>query len=228
MTDTAVLRDIVAEMFQVPAPSVGPEFVLRHPRLQGSAARGLLAAAIRRRLGVYCPGAFRAKTYGELVVAVTGLPPDEETSRPARSSEMSEPDHAETMAGTSGAPPRIGLDVELVESMPDADDYWSSDFYRTHFSHAEIAYCARQEHPRIHFAARWCAKEALAKCDARYRSVDPATLQVALTGTGAPRFERIVDGRRELLPFAVSLTHTSLLAAAVVAGEGPSAHFPVL
>ena len=58
-----------------------------------------------------------------------------------------------------------GIDIERVDAMPVTDDYWEHEFYKESFSKDEIAYCLLQENPRMHFAARWCAKEALVKCD---------------------------------------------------------------
>jgi phosphopantetheine--protein transferase-like protein len=215
------LRSLVAELFHAAPDTIGPDFPLRHPRLQGSAGRGVLAATIKRRLGTYVAASFSAQTYGELELAVCGVTtPSPEPSGPA------------PQQGVGAAPPAsvaspaanlsVGVDIEMVENLPEVGDFWTADFYRTHFTSAEIAYCLRHEQPRIHFAARWCAKEALAKCDSQFMGVDPTTLQVALAADGRPVFERIRGEETERLPYAVSLTHTAVLAAAIVAFAPPA------
>ena len=221
MSNQEILKEIVSQLYQTPASAIGPDFPLRHQRLQGSAGRGLLVAAIRRRLGVYVGGAVTAGTYGELATAVCGgnghtepLTAPSRSVPPAISS--SEPAAALPVGGLS-----VGIDMELVENLPDVADFWMADFYKTHFTGAEIAYCIRQEQPRMHFAARWCAKEALRKCDAALLGFDPATIQVALDASGRPSFEWNRDPT-EPLPHALSLTHTPLFAAAVVAVQKTS------
>ena len=111
---------------------------------------------------------------------------------------------------------RCGLDIEAVSGFPAADDYWTNDFYQSNFSEAEIAYCAAQQNPPMHFAARWCAKEALKKCDGSFLSVAMARIEITLSMDGTPFLAHIVDGEPQRLPHAVSLSHTDSLAAALV------------
>jgi phosphopantetheine--protein transferase-like protein len=224
MDRAALLKEVVAELYQVPVESIGPGFALAHPRFQGSAGRGILAAAIRRRIGVYCAQAFSATIYAQLENAVCG-PPAAASRPPVEANArltVTGPIQPAASGGSESLsmPIQIGVDIEMVESMPEVADYWTSDFYRVHFSDAEIAYCVRQDSPRVHFAARWCAKEALAKCDATYIGVDPAKVQVVIQPNGQPAFENLASGHAEHLPFALSLTHTIQLAAAVVASVG--------
>lgn len=223
MSDPEALRELVSQLFKADVGTIGPDFPLRHPRLQGSAGRGLLAAAIRRRFGVHVPQAFSAATYGELEVAMYGAgtgaldvaaPPVSRGSNGAAGRPLN------VSGGHAGL--AVGVDIEMVENLPEAADFWTNDFYRAHFTSDEIAYCARQEQPRMHFAARWSAKEALAKCDVRFLTADPTTLQVSFED-GRPVFDWIRSGRAERLPHALSLTHTSLLAAAVVAVSAATA-----
>lgn len=225
MAERDQLKSIVSELYRTPAEAIGVDFPLQHPRLQGSAGRGVLVAAIRRRLGVYVAATFSARTYGELEFAVCGS-----NGAPVDPSGLSAlrriPEPASVPRGrvelASLAPVSIGVDIEMLDNLPEASDFWTSDFYRTHFTGPEIAYCSRQEHPRMHFAARWCAKEALAKCDARFRGIDPVTVQVTLEPDGQPVLEWLRAGGAERLPHALSLTHTPLLAAAVVAVAMPA------
>jgi phosphopantetheine--protein transferase-like protein len=121
-------------------------------------------------------------------------------------------------------PLSVGVDIELIDNMPEAADFWAADFYRSHFTAEEIAYCVRQPHPRMHFAARWCAKEALMKCDPAFREVDPTTLQVTVAASGQPVFESLQSDGPRRLPHALSMTHTPQMAAAVVAAAAFPPH----
>jgi phosphopantetheine--protein transferase-like protein len=220
MDNRDALKEVISELYRAPSGTIGATFPLRHPRFPGSAGRGILAAAIQRRFGFFAPQAFSAATYGELEAALfggNGTGHKEPAATDPEESPRSDSPSFEPPPGLPDAALSVGIDVEMIENLPEVADYWTADFYRTHFTAAEIAYCIRQEHPRMHFAARWCAKEALAKCDSRFLAVDPATLQISFTANGRPVLEWIRDGRTERLPYALSLTHTPLLAAAVVA-----------
>jgi phosphopantetheinyl transferase (holo-ACP synthase) len=104
----------------------------------------------------------------------------------------------------------------MVENLPVVPDYWGDAFYSAIFTPAEIAYCLLQDQPLVHFAARWCAKEALKKCDPTYLQADLRTLEVRLSASGAPYLCAVADGHSTPLPFAVSLSHTAQAAVAVV------------
>jgi phosphopantetheine--protein transferase-like protein len=109
-----------------------------------------------------------------------------------------------------------GIDLEPVVSMPEARDFWEDDFYKTVFTPAEIAYCTTQAEPRMHFAARWCAKEALRKCDPHFAKADYTELELIRTETGGLTLRHLLGGAATILPHAVSVTHTPQVAAAVV------------
>jgi len=86
---------------------------------------------------------------------------DEDTV-PARSVGHSAPIHAAStlaVASTGG----IGIDIEDVASLPQAEDYREHSFYRDNFSPAEIAHCLLQPHVRASFCGLWAAKEAILK-----------------------------------------------------------------
>jgi phosphopantetheinyl transferase (holo-ACP synthase) len=110
--------------------------------------------------------------------------------------------------------------VELVENLPEADDPWTHPFYQEWFRPAEIAYCLMQEQPRLHFAARWCAKEALKKCDERFLREEMSRIELVRSPSGAVSLVHHAGETARPLPYAVSITHTPLLAAAVVTAAG--------
>lgn len=217
MDDQGTLREIVAEALDIAPGKVRPELPFAGTPLQGSLARARLDAAVRRRLGRKCPAVYQAHTYAELEAAVLGT--GAAVPGPAAAAPGAAPTRPHGGPAPSGSPSTqvaCGIDIELVENLPEATDYWQDEFYRTHFARSEIAHCLTQENPRMHFAARWCAKEALKKCDAAFLHADLSAIEVAHDEAGAPSLRQIADGRSFLLPFAVSLSHTPLLAVAVV------------
>jgi phosphopantetheine--protein transferase-like protein len=113
-------------------------------------------------------------------------------------------------------PVSCGIDIELIDNLPPAKDFWEEDFYRTHFTPAEIAYCLTKENPLVHFAARWCAKEALKKCDPAYLGEEMSNIELTVDQSGAPALKHIANGSAMVLPLAVSISHTPTVAAAVV------------
>src|SRR5579883_84174 len=113
-----------------------------------------------------------------------------------------------------------GIDMEMIEKFPSVPDYWEDPFYSACFTPAEIAYCLMQEVPALHFAARWCAKEALKKCDPELLSEEMRDLEVVSGDSQAPFFHHRVDGKSRRLPHSVSLSHTPLAAIAIVIRVG--------
>jgi len=57
----------------------------------------------------------------------------------------------------------IGLDIEDVAALPEAEDYRQDAFYADNFSPAEVAYCLMQANVRASFCGIWAAKEAVLK-----------------------------------------------------------------
>ncbi|MBA4067315.1 MAG: hypothetical protein C0501_27125 [Isosphaera sp.] len=211
MDKPARLRQLVA-----PLAGVGEADLTRSARLAGrlktSIGRATLDAVLRREFGTAGTAVYRAATYGDLEDAVLGGGGGSPAAAPAAAPSAPAP------AAEAAPGPWCGIDIERVDDLPAAADYWDAEFYRTHFTPDEIAYCVRQEAPREHFAARWCAKEALRKCDARYLRVGFAEIEVVVGEDGAVRLAHLRDGRRAPLPHGVSLSHSAGMAAAVVLG----------
>ena len=190
-----------------------PDLAFASTRLQGSDARTRLYTAIAQQLGVSCQEAYSAHTYGELYAAIYGTAPTV-AATPASAAPPVPEQHVQDAGMTPGI--ACGIDIEMVESLPVVVDYWSDAFYSATFTPAEIAYCLLQDRPLVHLAARWCAKKALQKCDPAYLQADLRMLEVRLSASGAPYLCAVVDGHSTPLPFAVSLSHTTQAAVAVV------------
>lgn len=219
MSDVEVLRKIVSRIGGVEASQIGPDFPLEKSALKGSLKRAALAAAIRRDLGVTCPAAHTVKTFAELEQAVNGGATAAVAAAPALEAAPARvvPTMPTAPRFVSGGPDlRCGFDIEMISELPEADDYREHEFYVDSFSPEEIAYCVLQENPRMHFAARWCAKEALHKCDPAFRSEKMANVDVARKESGEVFLRHRVNGSVVTLPHAVSLSHTNQFAAAIV------------
>ena len=182
--------------------------------------RARFYAAIQQQMGVTSQSMFTARTYGELHEAVVG-PMTGVPSRPLEAAVSgngtSRPlplQHRHPVAGDVSC----GIDLEDVAHLPEpaTADYWEDAFYRTTFTSREIAYCLLQDNPRMHFAARWCAKEALKKCDPAYVSEPMSNIEMALNERGAPFLQYHDNGTAHVIPVAVSVSHTLQYAAAVV------------
>jgi len=215
------LKQVVAELFEADLNKVNADFLLSTRRMQGSLARAKLDAAIRHRLGVKCRAVYSAKTYGELKKAVLGESSGSDEADSSASivatvtnTDVSVP-FSENSIGSATAL-SCGIDVEMVENFPEVDDYWKDSFYTNSFSSVEIAYCLLQENPRMHFAARWCAKEALKKCHQLYLPEEMKNIELVSEDGAPPIFRHYQSGIPTPIPFAVSISHTPLMAVAMV------------
>jgi holo-[acyl-carrier protein] synthase len=213
------LRKTVAEFFDVDERQVEPSFSLLS--CQGSIARAAFDAAIRRGVGLKSRAVYSARTFGELA-ADLGIGHDGASASPGPASTLPslppqggrEPESSPSSNGHAGA--SCGVDIELVEHLPVVVDPWEDPFYRSHFSSSEIAYCVRQPEPLLHFAARWCAKEALKKCDRAFLAIEGKDVEVVNDEAGAPHLVHLTEGSSRRLPHAVSLSHTTHAAVAMV------------
>lgn len=111
----------------------------------------------------------------------------------------------------------VGLDLLEIERLEHALERRPRLAERL-FTDAERAYAASRARPGQHLAARFCAKEAVAKALA-LRAWSPRDVEVVLGVDGAPAIvlHGPLAGRG---PVAVSLTHERGMAGAVAVAEG--------
>lgn len=123
--------------------------------------------------------------------------------------------------GQAGAPAALclGHDVEEIENLPEAEDFFTDPFYIRQFTAQEILKCAGFPNARQHFAVRFCAKEALRKCGRPFDTLQPTSIEIDNDQDGRP-FVVIHDPAvQEILAsrvILVSLSHTEKIASAVV------------
>jgi holo-[acyl-carrier protein] synthase len=217
------LRKVVAEFFAVDEGEVGPTFSLQTRRGQGSIARAALDSLIRRRVGLTSHSVYSARTYGELEAE---LLPEAASGSPAMSPVASGVNGQSALVVSAAGAVRCGIDIELIDHLPRVADCWEDPFYRDHFAPAEIAYCQLQETPALHFAARWCAKEALKKCDGAFLPTAMKDIEVVTDEIGSPVLVHHSRSGARRLPHAVSLSHTEHAAVAVVVSMNAVAALP--
>ena len=216
---------LVTELLGIPVAQVADDVSLDTPKFRTSVGAAILATAVKSRLGKTVSTA-GVKTVGQLRAAILG------ESMPAASRGAAVPAPAAPDLASPGplaaGPIACGVDMEDVATLPEAPDYWKHEFYREHFSPEEIAYCAGQRDPRQHFAARWCAKEALKKCSPRFMKLAFSQIQVANRSDGSVALEVRTGSKWAPASVALSLSHTPSTAVAMVvsAAEAGSARQP--
>ena len=177
------------------------------------------AAKVRlglKRLSLAVSAGTKPATFGGLVAALSGEAAAEApATAPASAKTVSTSRNAGTGSVSSGTL-QVGVDVEEIDALPIATDYWEHEFYQGSFAKSEIAYAVVQVEPRIHFAGFWCAKEALRKCDSAFKEVSLADTVVGHDAEGRPYLTQPGIAGPERLPHAVSISHTTAVATAVV------------
>lgn len=101
---------------------------------------------------------------------------------------------------------KVGIDIEIVDALPAADDYREHPFYQDNFTMSEISYCVRQADVRASFCGTWAAKEAILKT---------GILSLTDRSLRAIEITRDADGRPLHPNCAISISHTPTTAVAV-------------
>ena len=115
----------------------------------------------------------------------------------------------------------IGIDVVEVERVESSMAEFGDRFAERVFTEAERVYCENQKRPAIHYAARFAAKEAVAKAlgtgigkdlswlDMEIRRRESGEPEVFLSGDG-----EVFAKTNKLTQIKISLTHAKHYAAA--------------
>lgn len=122
----------------------------------------------------------------------------------------------------------IGIDVVEVERVKSSMDEFGSRFVQRLFTEAEQEYCDRQVRPELHYAARFAAKEAVAKAFGTGigKAIGWLEMEIVRRASGEPEVvlsggAKIHAAERGIAQIKVSLTHAKHYAAAnaIVLGE---------
>lgn len=115
----------------------------------------------------------------------------------------------------------IGCDIEEVETFRKKWKRKETNFFQRIFSENEIIYCKKFKDPSPHFAARFCAKEAMVKAGSPFCKILVTDVEIINQKNGAPTV-KMRKKRKELEKFFskyeifVSLSHTSDMAMACI------------
>jgi holo-[acyl-carrier protein] synthase len=115
----------------------------------------------------------------------------------------------------------IGIDVVEVERIADALERHGDSFRDRIFTGSERAYCSAQKRPALHYAARFAAKEAVAKAFGTGIGKDLGWLDMEIIRrpSGEPALELSGAGKayadaHGITEVKISLTHAREYAAA--------------
>lgn len=122
----------------------------------------------------------------------------------------------------------IGIDVVEVDRVKSSLDEFGERFLDRLFTAAEREYCEKQKRPELHLAARFAAKEAIAKAFGTGigKEIGWLDLEILRRESGEPEVRMLGHGasyakKRGVTQVMVSLTHAKHYAAAnaVIMGE---------
>jgi phosphopantetheinyl transferase (holo-ACP synthase) len=100
----------------------------------------------------------------------------------------------------------LGLEIENIAALPDAEDYSLHEFYRANFTPSEIAFCIRQPAVKTAFQGLLAAKRAIIKSGAASEPPDgPRSIEIGFDGDGRPTYPGCL----------LSISDTGTIAAAV-------------
>ena len=115
----------------------------------------------------------------------------------------------------------IGIDVVEVERIASSMDEFGDRFVNKIFTESERAYCDGQKNPKIHYAARFAAKEAISKAMGTGIGKDMAWLDMEIRRrpSGEPEVHLSGDAEKfakanHIKQIKISLTHAEHYAAA--------------
>ena len=100
----------------------------------------------------------------------------------------------------------LGLEIENIAALPDAEDYALHEFYRAHFTPSEIAYCNKQPAVKAAFQGLLAAKRAIVKSGAASNSPDGlGSVEIGFDSKGRPTYPGCL----------LSISDTGTIAAAI-------------
>lgn len=115
----------------------------------------------------------------------------------------------------------IGIDVVEVQRIGSSMDEFGDKFLHRIFTKTEQEYCQSQKRPAIHYAARFAAKEAIAKAFGTGigKEISWLDMEILRQPSGEPKVKMSGDGKEyaeklKVVDIKISLTHAEHYAAA--------------
>jgi holo-[acyl-carrier protein] synthase len=122
--------------------------------------------------------------------------------------------HPAPSAATFPAGIAIGLDLQDVAALPDADDLRTDPFYSAHFAPSELATALLRPDPRSHLCGVFSAKEAVKKSHPALLGLRMDALIVEHDVTGRPSLRFADPALQAQFSCSLSITHSAGFAAA--------------
>ena len=201
------IKNIISQYIKIPAEQITAQTVIDRTGVASSVIIHRMYAQLATK-GFIVADYTSVKTFGQLSSILDGK--EIITAAEAITTEASF-----SAAGNNES--SIGIDVEMISTMPPANDYREEAFYKMNFAPAEIAYCILQPNPVASFAGLFAAKEAIVKADNIYKNKPFHSIVIDHLPTGKP----VYPG------FQISISHTADTAIAVAVKQNTASPFPL-
>jgi len=192
---------IVSKFLNCPVNEINSQTDIRQSKLGGSILTARMYSELSR-IGIKINNYWGFKTFGEienhLGIDANLIP--ENRSFTKSTSGVSESDTETKVPNT------IGIDIELINNLPNSNDYWTDEFYTSNFTNNEISYCLLKENPKESFAGKYAAKEAVMKILNNSKINSLKEIEILNRKDGVPYFNEEIS---------ISISHANDYAAAV-------------
>jgi phosphopantetheine--protein transferase-like protein len=226
MDKKEALRKAIAKILNENVNSITDIFSLDVSKLNSSAGSVILSNVVKKtyKQKIDCTG---VKTFGELLSKIenTDARNGGANNNDAQKSEI-EDVHQSVPSSYQAVPQSTpvsigvgiscGIDIQDISIFPEAADYWSEHFYEDNFTGEEIAYCVSAPLPRLHFAARWCVKEALKKSSPIFLTLPFKSIQIKKEPDGNVSIEVFLNGEWQKVTGSCSMSSSGQFAVGMV------------
>jgi phosphopantetheine--protein transferase-like protein len=186
------VKNILSQFLKIDPSQVTSNSIIDKTAVGGSIMVHRLYASLANK-GFKIEDYLAIKTVGQLLDRLNG-----QTTNPLSDSVV-------TDANIISDQHSIGVDIELIDNLPQAVDFRNNAFYANNFSPYEISYCLLKENPRASFAGLFAAKEAISKIDNRIGKKVFKQTEISHTSEGKPRYDE----------YSISIAHARDYAIAV-------------
>jgi phosphopantetheinyl transferase (holo-ACP synthase) len=217
MDKKEALRAAIAKILNEDVNTITDVFSLYVQKLNSSAGSVILSNVVKKifKQKIDCSG---VKTFGELLSRIgdNNGTKVSETESPPQDAAPSYQIIPKSIPAPVGFGISCGIDIQDISVFPETGDYWSEHFYMDNFTGEEIAYCATAPFPRLHFAARWCLKEALKKNNPEFLALPFKSIQIKKQHDGSVFIETFLNGEWQRIAGTCSMSFSGQFAVGMV------------
>lgn len=190
------IKNTVSKYTKIPAGQITASTIIDRSAVASSIILHRMYAQLANE-GVTVNDYTGIKTFGQLMANVSAKNIADPAAEPVQ------PALVPPLINAAGL--SVGIDIENISAMPQANDFREDNFYKMNFAPPEIAYCILQPSPYASFAGLFAAKEAIVKADNSYKARTFNTIIIDHLPGGKPAFPG----------FEISVAHTNDTAIAV-------------